>query len=114
MLNYLIFCAVQVSKLLVSVLGSCFPVIIVPLNKHGLTSIKTPSFYVGILHLGFRLGNLHNQLERGSFNVRSSDSQFFLCWYNIKSQLMNIEFLQDCSLDITCSNLDCNLRFYLG
>ena len=76
MLNYLIFCAVQVSKLLVSVLGSCFPVIIIPLDKPRLTSIKTP-FYVGILHLLFRLGNVHNKLEKGSFNIRPSDSQFF-------------------------------------
>ena len=77
MLNYLIFCAVQVSKLLVSVLGSCFPIIIMALDKPRLTSIKAPSFYVGILHLAFRLGNLYNQLEKGSFNVRPSDSQFF-------------------------------------
>ena len=95
MLYYLIFCAVQVSKLLVSVLESCFPVIIMPLEKPRLTSIKTP-FYVGILHLVFRLGNLHNQLEKGSFNVRPSRSQIVLCWYNIKSQLMNIGFLLFC------------------
>ena len=69
MLNYLIFCAVQVSKLLVSVLGSCFPVIIMPLDKPKVTSIKAPSLYVGVLHLVFRLGNLHNQLEKHSFNV---------------------------------------------
>ena len=69
MLNYLIFCAVQVSKLLVSVLESCFPVIIMPLDKPKVTSIKATSFYIGVLHLVFRLGNLHNQLEKDSFNV---------------------------------------------
>ena len=69
MLNYLIFCAVQVSKLLVSVLGSCFRVIIMPLDKPRVTSIKAPSFYGGILQLVSRLGNLYNQLEKGSFNV---------------------------------------------
>ena len=96
MLNYLIFCAVQVSKLLVSVLENCFPIIIMLSDKPRVTSIKTPSFYVRILHLVFRLGNLRNQLEKGSFNVRPSDSQFFLCWYNVKSQLMSIEFLLFC------------------
>ena len=83
MLNYLIFCAAQISKLLVSVLGGCFPVIIMPLDKPRVTSIKTP-FYVRILHLVFRLENLHSQLEKVSFNVRPSDS--FLCRYNVKSQ----------------------------
>ena len=78
MLNYLIFCAVQVSKLLVSVLGSCFPVIIMPLDKPRLTSVKTPSFYVGMLYLVFRLGSLQNQLEKGSFDVRPSDSFFYV------------------------------------
>ena len=77
MLNYLIFCAVQVSKLLVSVLENCFPIIIMLSDKPRVTSIKTPSFYVRILHLVFRLGNLRDQLEKGSFNVRPSDSQFF-------------------------------------
>ena len=64
MLHYLIFCAVQVSKLLVSVLESCFPVIIMPLDKPRVTSIKTPSFYVRNLHLGFSLGNPDNQLSQ--------------------------------------------------
>ena len=66
----------EVSKLLVSVLESFLPVIIMPLDKLRVTYIKTP-FYVRILHLVFRLGNLHNQLEKGIFNLRSSDCQFF-------------------------------------
>ena len=77
MLNYLSFCAVQVSKLLLPVLGSCFPVIIMHIDKPRLTYIKTPCFYVGILHLVFRLGILHNQLEKSSFNVSPSDSIIF-------------------------------------
>ena len=107
----------QESKLLVSVLGSCFPVIIMYLDKPRLTSIETPCFYVGILHLVFRLGNLHNQLEKSSFNVRPSDSQFFYVGTRFKTQVMNIEFFcckPDYSLDITCSNLDCNFSFYLS
>ena len=51
-----------------------------PLDKPGVTSIITP-FYVRILHLVFTLENLLSQLEKGSFNVRPSDS--FLCRYNV-------------------------------
>ena len=40
-----------------------------PLDKPKVTSIKATSFYIGVLHLVFRLGNLHNQLEKDSFNV---------------------------------------------
>ena len=78
MLNYLNFCARQVSKLLLTLLGSCFPVIIMSLDKPGLTSVKARrNFYVGILHPAFRLEKLIKQLKKGSFNVRSSDTHVF-------------------------------------
>ena len=78
MLDYLTFCVRQVSKLILTLLGSYFPAIIMSLDKPRLTSVKEGrNFYVGILHLAFRLEKLLKQLKKGSFNVRSSDIQVF-------------------------------------
>ena len=78
MLNYLTFCVGQVSKLILTLLGSDFPAIIMSLDKTRLTSVKASrNFCVGILHIAFRLEKLIKQLKKGSFNVRSSDIQVF-------------------------------------
>ena len=78
MLNYLTFCVGQVSKLILTLLGSDFPAIIMSLDKTRLTSVKASrNFYIGILHIAFRLEKLIKQLKKGSFNVRSSDIQVF-------------------------------------